>query len=207
MPGLDDAGVHGPDGNLVHAVAFDGDEGIRRRTGVVPPLGGEVATQWKHVGRPGLMSQPRAGVAAAARAHAEEIESSALHAVGGGVQRGERGVTRIVGGDVQCEHGDARRRAAIAESGAHEEVATAVALVAGPQCDEQGADLAESRRRRRAIASRRRAAPAPALRRRARSSPKRVPASCRRPGPHARHEVRVDVLSVPVSVAAARALR
>ena len=59
MPGLDDAGVHGSDRNLVHAVAGDADERVLLLARLPFRRRFEIAAQRKAVDRPARLPQPR----------------------------------------------------------------------------------------------------------------------------------------------------
>ena len=105
VTGLDGAGMHRPDRDLVHPVAFDRDEGIgcggfeRRRVGRV------VAAQREALRGPGAVPQPAARIGhragGVARDDAEQVESCALHARRAVEDVGQVGIG--VGGGVVLE--------------------------------------------------------------------------------------------------------
>src|SRR4029450_5423315 len=95
VPRLDDAGVDRTHPDLVHALTADTGEWrsaapADRDEWIPLPLALErtaavaLPSQWVKVRRPRAMAQPRPRVQRAVRSHAEQVEDSALHAVGWG---------------------------------------------------------------------------------------------------------------------------
>src|ERR1700694_629556 len=132
MPRFDDPGVHGPDRNLVHAVAGDAHEGIILLTGLPFWRGDEVSPQRKLVDRPRGLPGPRPLIVGVAL-HADEIEGRALHAVGGREDRREVGIACAAVGQRVLQQ---RQTIAVFQQYAQTEAALPVAFVARPQGDE-----------------------------------------------------------------------
>ena len=67
MAGLDDARMHGTNGDLVHALAVDAHEGIDIDTGLVNGQARRRIEERMEVRGPGVVTQPRARMAASQR--------------------------------------------------------------------------------------------------------------------------------------------
>ena len=133
MPRLDRAGVHRPDRDFMHAVAFDKDEGIVVGLRREAFLAGVLDAQREVVGRPRAVAQPRAGVGGVLGVDADEVVGGALHAdcrdeeardvwVGRAHNvESELRPQQAFRGGVRCRHREAvARRAPVAAPQAHE---------------------------------------------------------------------------------------
>jgi hypothetical protein len=127
---LDDAGVDGADRDFVGALAADLDEVVvGRRVGEAAGRQRGVVAQRIPAGGPAAMAQPGALVAALA-GDADHVARGALHAVGGGEDGGQVGVTRGVFRQVERQPGMALVDAEDALQA--ETVPHSLALVAAP---------------------------------------------------------------------------
>jgi hypothetical protein len=138
---LDDAGMNGPDRNLVNAVAFHLHEGIRLRLGGALRCAIDIVTQRKCRLWPARVPQPAAMVRVRA-SDAKQIEDGAFHSFG---RREELRKTRIswVGARIHgvFEYGDS---VAIQKRGKDAIAAVAVAIVGAPNRQQQRPVGAES---------------------------------------------------------------
>ena len=137
MPGFDDAGVHRPDRNLVHAVAADLYEGIVVDAALDARLRGIIAPQRKRVRRPRGMPQPWALIAAIV-ADADEVEHRALHPVGAGEDAGQIGEARVLR---RQRHIEPEERVLDHEQDVEGEAGNAIAVVRAPERCEPPAAL------------------------------------------------------------------
>ncbi len=130
MPRLDDARVHRANGDLVHAVAFDTHEGVVRwHVGVRRGRCPGVVAQRVIVRRPEPVVEPGARVGRAFGDDPQQVRRRALHAAGGGKDRGEVGAGRCRARQWQFEPGQPVLQG-IGRTG--DEAATAVAAVHTP---------------------------------------------------------------------------
>ncbi len=132
MSRLDDSRVDRPDGDLVHAVAFDTDEGVFLLSGLPLRQRLEIAAERVAVDGPARLPRPRPLIIAFRR-DADEIERRALHPVGGGEHDRQVGVRRSAGRQRVLEHDEA---VGILHHDAERIAALAVAIVACPQRDQ-----------------------------------------------------------------------
>jgi len=94
MPGFDRTRVHRPDRNLVHAFAFDRDEGVAVFAWLRGPRRIEVLAQRERAFGPGAVPQPLAVVGLRRRNEAQQVGGRALHAVRRWVDIGDAGIGR-----------------------------------------------------------------------------------------------------------------
>ena len=144
VPGLDDAGVHRPDRDLVHAVAFDRDEGVARIAWDKGGVGGNVAPQRMRIVTPCAMPKPAASVGPRAfdvvRLEPRQVEHRALHPPGAGKERGKVGIDRPGIGHRQFKPEQPLVRR---ERGMHRKAAARVAFVTRPERGKAAAALGD----------------------------------------------------------------
>ena len=102
MSGLDDAGMHRPDGDLVHAVAFHRQEAIGQR---VRQCVGTFSKRKAHA--PLIVIGPGTGVGQGLRDQAEQVVHGALQAQRRWMVHADGGINPI--GAIQAENSDFRR--------------------------------------------------------------------------------------------------
>ena len=149
VSGLDDAGVHRSDGNLVHSVACDPDERVLLLPGLPLRQRHEIAAQRELIDRPARHPRPRSMIFAIGRG-ADEVERRPLHPVRRREDRRHVGMARVrrIGQRVLED----REAVRIVQRDAQQEAAMAVALVARPERDEMAAAFPREPARRQQLA-------------------------------------------------------